>query len=577
MKKRKTNFIKLGILLFGISLLLVNCEKEVIEIPTEEHSHNNFLNINIENLTFDKANNEKLFTDLKHKYKIDDIIFDVKKKKSSSKDFSNLDPSIDVSVIKKAETENYISYTMRIDAPANESNSFFNLVIQENNGVQEIFTIKYTPSENQTKTATKANAFKGTYRMSRGMCLPDQNGDCISDDSGYGGNSNTIEICYDVIVAVEVPCTGGGHYIGNSCECQVTDFSCLRAKYEYQTKEECYTENLSSSSNGNNTSHIGGLSDSNIINSNNNVITIPITEILPDGALDSILECITPNQSQTDWLNNELANQSNNVVDIWNYINENSCQESKDIIIESIDETILNNEDFEEVFNQKRQCKKIKNLFEDYPNYKQALIDLSGIVNQDYENGKFIDNSSSSIQDIPQGTGGKIDINLNPASPYVTIAHTHDALGNGIGTYSVFSFADLLVMSSLAKKGHIKSNKFVAFLMTAKGTRYALTINNTTKFKEFFYNAKLDAINGVVDMNKFWEMKGLSDDYYGKKTAVIKENNDDNNAVKIAFLQLLQNNNTGVSIFEANSSFDNFTALKLEDDNQTVTPNNCNK
>ena len=32
MKNRKINFIKLGIFLFGISILLFNCEKEEIEL-----------------------------------------------------------------------------------------------------------------------------------------------------------------------------------------------------------------------------------------------------------------------------------------------------------------------------------------------------------------------------------------------------------------------------------------------------------------------------------------------------------------------------------------------------------------
>jgi hypothetical protein len=35
MKNRKNNFIKLGIFLFGISLLLYNCEKEVINTEQE--------------------------------------------------------------------------------------------------------------------------------------------------------------------------------------------------------------------------------------------------------------------------------------------------------------------------------------------------------------------------------------------------------------------------------------------------------------------------------------------------------------------------------------------------------------
>ncbi|MFT5212750.1 MAG: hypothetical protein ACI9WV_000463 [Patiriisocius sp.] len=504
----------------------------------------------MENLTYNQANSETTFSKLKTKFNIEEPFLNLKKggfyakkkkahsKSKSSKDFSNLGASIDMSSLKKITTENYTSYTMRFVEPENVNNSFSNIVVQERNGVQEIFTVKYTPSKALAKTSAPSSEFEGSFTMKSGI-IPYDGWDDTGDDNTGGGPDDYVEVCDEVTLIIPIPCScPAKHMPGDFCTCYAG-----KPHYSYETKEECYMEYVGDYGDTGNNSNGGGTNNSNTNGSD--VITTPVKEILPDGALQSIVECITPNQSQTNWLNNELANNSSNVVSIWNYINENSCDnDTQNVITESIEEDIISDEEFEEIFKRKKECKKIKKIFDEYPLYKQKLIDLSGTVNQNHENGKFIDNSSSTVQDIPQGTGGKIDINLNPSSPYVTLAHTHDALGSGIGTYSVFSFSDLLVLSSLAKKGKIKTNKFVAILITAKGTRYAITINNTTKFKNFFYNFELDTPpGGQININKLREMGDLSEKYYNEK-GVITENNTDNNAVKIAFLQMLQNNDT---------------------------------
>ena len=107
-----------------------------------------------------------------------------------------------------------------------------------------------------------------------------------------------------------------------------------------------------------------------------------------------------------------------------------------------------------------RECNKIKKLFEDNPDLRQALITLSGTVNQQNENGIFLDNNSSIIQSIPTGISGKLNINMNPSNRYTLIAHTHDASG----TYSVFSWDDLATFAKLIRNGKLKVNKFVAVL-----------------------------------------------------------------------------------------------------------------
>ena len=59
MKNRKTNFIKLGILFFGISLLLWNCEKEEFIEENSINQTSNDFNLKIQN-QFNKKDFEKI-------------------------------------------------------------------------------------------------------------------------------------------------------------------------------------------------------------------------------------------------------------------------------------------------------------------------------------------------------------------------------------------------------------------------------------------------------------------------------------------------------------------------------------
>lgn len=582
MKKRKTKFIKLGIFLFGISVFLLNCEKEVVEIPVEQNSQDNLLNLSIENLTFDKANNEQSFKDLKNKYNVDDFILDNTKNKESSKDFSDLDPSIDISVIKKIEKEDYISYTMRIDAPANESNSFFNLVIQESNGIQEIFTVKYTPSENQAKTTTKSNTFDGTYTMSKGICLPDQNGNCSNDDENEPSGGDFVEICYDVIVLVNVPCTGSNHYFGDSsCQCQVTDFSCQRAKYELQTQQECYwdyqgntgTSGGTNTSSGNNNN--GGGSNNNSTNPNGNVITTPISEILPEGALITIIECITPNQSQTDWLNNELANQSTNVVDIWNYINESSCEESKDIIIESIDESILNNEDFEEIFKRKKGCEKLKSLVIDNPdtNIKTHLQNLQPMISQTGEHGSefTLDTSDNyNASSVPSSSNNNLTFNLRPE--LYAIAHTHP-----LSAFPMFSFKDVFLLYGINRKARSDlKNKAVVFMVskenaTSTPQTYAITINNINTF----YNKLTTELNNIQNSDEYSNQTLTTQEKVDKLIESYEEEEYISTNRELTFLNFFSNYD--ISLYKASdSNIRGWSRLTSNTNSASVTTKPCN-
>lgn len=130
-------------------------------------------------------------------------------------------------------------------------------------------------------------------------------------------------------------------------------------------------------------------------------------------------------------------------------------------------------------------------------------------------------------------------------------------------------------MARAIENGKINTSKFVAFLITAKGTQYALTIEDATKLTDFLYQPS-NTLGAQVDVPKMLKVSQVYDDYYGDNTAVIKPNNTDNDAVQKAFLQMLRDNDAGVEIFEIDATFDNFEKLKLESDNTTVTPTECN-
>jgi hypothetical protein len=390
MKKEKNKinkFLKTGILFFGISILLWNCEKETF-IPSEEiiAETNNEIDFKIENLTFKQASSEVIFSNLKNNFDIEEPTFNTKKggyfskvKKGlskTSKDFSDLDTSIDMNSLKKITTQDYTSYTMRLVEPQNTTSTFSNVVVQESNGVQEIFTFRYTPIENQSKTAIRTSSFEGTYTMTKGICLPDQIGDCSNneDTGGGGGGGAFVEICNTVTIITSVGCQCS-HQPGNYCAgCGGPGTN----HYSTETREECYWDYV-----GNNgtsgTGSVGGTSTAGGSSSNNgnNVITTPITGILPEGALQVFFDLIKPNQEEIDWINEQLNNNEKNIAQLWNLIAlNNNSSDVVNFVKDGIKEMMSENEidynvsdliDFEPVQAYMGTILNFKNLIDNSP------------------------------------------------------------------------------------------------------------------------------------------------------------------------------------------------------------------
>lgn len=228
-------------------------------------------------------------------------------------------------------------------------------------------------------------------------------------------------------------------------------------------------------------------------------------------------------------------------------------------------------------------CNKIKKQNTKFPSLKQSLITLATTTSQYYENGTFIDNTATAttvnpVQTIPSNTanGGTIPLNMNPTNSYVMIAHTHDSYGtDGTGTYSVFSWDDLTTINNLIKNNHIDNSNFVFYVITADGTRYALTVDNATNLSDFFYDPSNLPFGTQIDTKKLFDMQKVFQKYYDKsKNGLITTTSTAMND-KTNFLKFIKEANLGITLFEVDATFTNYQKLSISNSG-VVTPTPCN-
>lgn len=205
-------------------------------------------------------------------------------------------------------------------------------------------------------------------------------------------------------------------------------------------------------------------------------------------------------------------------------------------------------------------CDKVKDQFTNNPTLQDKLNTLSGLTSSSTERGFQKLSNSSIIQSAAVGTNGAVKMPEIPNGVTCTMfAHTHNA--PAVNTYSIFSWDDLVGIAKLIRQGKIDTNNFVTFLATADGTYYALTIENPTAFSQFFATIQDPNYNQAMGLKMASEMNKYYDP--GKKgNAIIQENSSDNIKDEKAFLDFLNDNNLGASLFESNSTFSTFEEVK---------------
>ncbi len=232
---------------------------------------------------------------------------------------------------------------------------------------------------------------------------------------------------------------------------------------------------------------------------------------------------------------------------------------------------------------KKTPCQKVKELLDSQPVFKQKLKALAPqAATATFEKAVvlYADNTTAEFD----GSNGKIEINPNPAEKYIAMAHIHDVVGDGNGTYSVFSFGDTNWLG-VTDVVHSKVNldKFVSFLATADGTFYAITVTDKVKFRAAFNYLKYADPNITPEQRmQFLDIakkkQVIYDKYYLQNVPhpsypLIKENGADFEKDLENLINFLAEGNFGISVLETDVNFETFSEVnKKTDASQTTLP-----
>lgn len=255
MRSRIASVLKI-VFLFALLTGLLNCqtdsEPETESIGQIDEEIIDFSEQpKIQTVTLNQLNKDPKFNEIKNNFGI------LKNSALSNSDKDNsyatrlvdsLGITIGPNTIQKIVYDNYVSYTMLMIDPDDTSNNFSNLVIQEKEGVKNIFTARYFPDQQSTakgdNSASKSamDSFSGDMLIRSGVRTPN---DFVQDGTGGGSSGGNeeggsgdcddyITNCYYVGVWVPYGCTCKNHMPWDSCTCN------NRAGYTFETKLECY-------------------------------------------------------------------------------------------------------------------------------------------------------------------------------------------------------------------------------------------------------------------------------------------------------------------------------------------------
>ncbi|WP_142785555.1 hypothetical protein [Changchengzhania lutea] len=237
MKKQKLkNYLRIGILIFGISLFFQSCSKDEI-IDLQEFKNNNLI---VETVSLNEIESNPLFSSI---ISTKSSKIDIYKSKTSSTSKSTNDYSILTDDISKASYKEYEAYTFRIKNPTQPLFTFDNYVIQKNHdGTIEEFILRYEYDQlefvkNNSKKFLSVSKFDTDYNFisssndtsaisgkssSKGGLSAKSSGGCTVTFVVYHRIPDGREFVYgegsvcqhpgecDVIIEYTITCTGGG-------------------------------------------------------------------------------------------------------------------------------------------------------------------------------------------------------------------------------------------------------------------------------------------------------------------------------------------------------------------------------
>jgi hypothetical protein len=190
--------------------------------------------------------------------------------------------------------------------------------------------------------------------------------------------------------------------------------------------------------------------------------------------------------------------------------------------------------------------------------YKQKFAELKNKTSEKKEHG-FIykTNGSGTIDATPIiGEDGEAGIDFQVPDKIDGIMHSHYT-----GLLSVYSPDDLYAMAVLYVNDKMVNPKtFTVGVVTASGTQYIIMIDDLTKFHQFAHN--------IVNNTSLELFTYVFETIYR-----IKPGNDTSTNER-AFLQYIQQNNSGLKLFKGDANFNNWQPKKV-DESGNVVNNPC--
>lgn len=535
MKQKLKNYLKLGILLFGIPLLLTNCERDDSFFDVQNIDTASSTNV----IYFSRNSVPKNVMGKLNK----SVSKHFEQKSSSNKDLSTSFGTILTDRIMSSVNEDGIeNYTFTVELDDNDTKTFYNLVLRKNadGTFSEPYLKKYTMTDtfyNDYANGTlNINSFEGTYENYN-------IDDTIDIDILLGKSSRSSSPC---IVPIDTTDDGD---IGDGDLGDPVDGN-------NDTSGSGGGGGGSGTGTGSGTGSGGGGSTvtctqklvANICNGGGGHYGDSSCTGSFQGSIQLITTC------------------SDGYVDIQDLKSSRSggCP-NDDGDVGVLDDDIP-------------PCKKFKKL-ENNTEFKSKLQELKNKANTDDFETAYKMNSSGidgfDYGDPIEGEPDELEIEYNFAEDEQIdgFIHNHYNSDNN-NDLSVFSPADLYSLYITLKNDHIKNRgSFIYVVTTSQGTTYALNIKSKSKFIAFG-NAYLNGLeNGSNDFTNF---------IYGGKDDLFKggiKNGNSNALNEKHFAKMLHfgggQGDTGLELYKSDDNFENWEEIEYNPNTNTVSPNGC--
>lgn len=190
--------------------------------------------------------------------------------------------------------------------------------------------------------------------------------------------------------------------------------------------------------------------------------------------------------------------------------------------------------------------------------FKAKFDSLKNMTTQTKEYGYTYKNNSTAglTTNSIEGKNGEAGIFFTLTDKIDGIMHSHYT-----GLLSIFSPDDIFAIAQTYSLGKmVDPSTFTLAVVTANGTQYLLKIDNITKFNKF----ATDMVNNsTLDLYSF---------AYQNLYGINPGNNNDAN--EKAFLQYIQQTNSGLRLFKGNANFTEWQPKKV-DTNGNIVNNPC--